>query len=259
MVKVLGLDGQPVGEIELPSVFRLEVRPDLIRRAFLAEHSARIQPWGPDPMAGKRTTAEPWGKGYGVSRVPRIKGTRYHAAGRAAFVPHAVGGRRAHPPKTEKVLREKINKKEKRLALQSAISATANPKLVRSRGHIIDGISEFPVVVSSDIEKMSKTKEVLSVLQKLSVMKDVERVARSKKIRAGRGKMRGRKYKRAVGPLLVISEDRGIVKAARNIPGVEVCTVAGLSVSRLAPGGVPGRLTMWSENALREVERRFEQ
>lgn len=256
-VNVYSLEGKPVKKITLPKVFETDVRPDVIRRAVHAIQSARRQPYGPDEMAGKRTTAEPWGKGYGVSRIPRVKGTRYPAAGRAGFVPHAVGGRRAHPPRPEKKLVEKINKKEKRLAVMSAIAATKDRKLVVKRGHIIDGVPELPLVVSEEIEGVKTVKEVEKFLKNVGVWKDVERVMKNTKIRSGRGKMRGRRYKIPVGPLIVVKEDRGITKGARNIPGVNVTTVEGLNAELLAPGGAPGRLTIWTEGAIEKLRGRF--
>jgi len=252
-VNVYSPDGKPVKRITLPSVFETEIRPDVIRRAVHAIQSARRQPYGPDEMAGKRTTAEPWGKGYGVSRVPRVKGTRYPAAGRAGFVPHAVGGRRAHPPKPEKKLEEKINKKEKKLATMSAIAATKDRKLVERRGHILNGVPELPLVVTDDVEKLSSTKAVAQFLKAIGVWKDVEKAMENTKIRSGRGKMRGRKYRVPVGPLIVVEKDRGITKGARNLPGVTITTVEGLNAEVLAPGGVPGRLTIWTEKAIEKL------
>ncbi|MEM1689176.1 MAG: 50S ribosomal protein L4 [Candidatus Hadarchaeales archaeon] len=256
-VNVYSLDGKVAKKITLPKVFETDIRTDVIRRAVHAIQSARRQPYGPDEMAGKRTTAEPWGKGYGVSRVPRVKGTRYPAAGRAGFVPHAVGGRRAHPPKPEKKLVEKINKKEKKLAVMSAIAATKDRKLVMKRGHVVDGIPEFPLVVSAEIEELKSAKEVEKFLKNIGVWKDVERVMRNTKIRSGRGKMRGRKYRVPTGPLIVVGEDRGITKGARNIPGVNVTTVEGLNAELLAPGGIPGRLTIWTEKAIEKLGGMF--
>lgn len=252
-VKVLSLEGQPVSEVELPPVFGTEFRPDIIRRAVISAQSARIQPWGPDWMAGKRTSAETWGKGFGASRVRRVKGTRYHAAGRAAFVPSTVGGRRAHPPRVEEVIREKINRKERKLAIKSAIAATGDKKLVARRGHVVNGIQELPLVVSDDAEKLGKTREVKGLLQKVGIWKDVERVAASKKVKAGKGKTRGRKHRQAVGPLLVVGENKPIVKGARNTPGMDVVTVSGLNVEVLAPGGDPGRLTLWTQGAMKKL------
>lgn len=252
-VQVLSLEGQPLEEIELPLVFATELRPDVIRRAVLAAQTARLQPWGADVMAGKRTSAETWGKGFGVSRTRRVKGSKSPAAGMGAFVPHTVGGRRAHPPKVEKVLRERINKKERRLAIRSAIAATKDKKLVASRGHIVGHITELPLVVSDEFEEMKKASEVKGVLQKLGLWNDVERVSKSKRVRAGRGKMRGRKYKLAVGPLIVVGEDRGIGLGARNFPGLKVVRVTGLNAEALAPGGALGRLTLWTRGAIKKM------
>ncbi|MCD6248226.1 MAG: 50S ribosomal protein L4 [Hadesarchaea archaeon] len=252
-VGVYSVDGERVGEIELPPIFEEEIRPDVIKRAFHASHSARIQPWAPDVMAGKRTTAEPWGKGHGVSRVPRVKGRRYSAAGRGAFSPSTVGGRRAHPPKVEKKLRERINRKERRLAIRSAIAATKDEKLVSLRGHVIKGIKELPLIVSDEFEKMGKSKRVQEAIQKLGAWGDVERAKKSKKIRAGRGKMRGRRYRQAVAPLIVVGGDCELMKAGRNLPGVEVVPVDNLNAELLAPGGIPGRLTIWTESAIRKL------
>jgi len=250
---VFSTDGKPVGEVELPSAFETEIRPDLIRRAVLSAQTARLQPWGPDEMSGKRTTAETWGKGFGVARVRKVKGTRYPAAGRGAFVPFTVGGRRAHPPKVEKVLRERINKKERRLAIRSAIAATGNPRLVKSRGHVVGGVLQLPLVVVDDLESITRTREVKKVLENLGMWKDVERASKGVKVRAGRGKMRGRRYRERVGPLIVVSQDRGISRGARNLPGVDVVNVRRLSAELLAPGGNPGRLTVWTRGAVEKL------
>jgi large subunit ribosomal protein L4e len=251
--KVFSLDGQPVSEIELPPIFKTEFRPDVIKRAVLSAQSARIQPWGADLMSGKRTSAETWGKGFGVSRTRRVKGTRYHAAGRGAFSPHTVGGRRAHPPKVEKTVHERINRKERRLAIRSAIAATGSKKLVSSRGHIVEGVPGFPLIVNDEIESKSKTREVKEVLQKLGLWKDVERTIARKKIKSGRGKMRGRRYRQAIGPLLVIAQDRGIVKGSRNTPGLDITVISKLNVELLAPGGTAGRLTLWTRGAIQKL------
>jgi len=85
---------------------------------------------------------------------------------------------------------------------------------------------------------------------------ELERI-KEKKVRAGKGKRRGRKYKRKVGPLIVISEDKGIVKAAKNLPGVDVCFVENLNVELLAPGGQPGRLTIWSNSAIEKLKEKY--
>lgn len=252
-IHVYSLNGKPSEEIELPLIFEEELRPDVIKRAVISAQTARLQPWGVNLMAGKRTSAETWGKGRGVARVRRMKGSRYPAAGRGAFAPHTVGGRRAHPPKVEKVLYERINRKERRLAIRSAIAATKEKRLVSSRGHVVDGIAELPIIVSDELEKIKKAVQVKAALQRLGAWRDVERVIKSRRIRAGKGKMRGRRYRQAVGPLIVVARDQGIKLGASNIPGVEITTVDNLSAERLAPGGVPGRLVIWAKSAIQKL------
>ena len=179
---VYSVEGNVVESIEVPAVFGTEFRPDLIRRSVLSSHSSRSQPYGPNPHAGKLTSAESLGKNRGIARLPRMKsGPR-----RGAFVPQTVGGRRAHPPIVEKILHEKINRKERRLALMSAIAVTGKADMVRSRGHRIEAIKEFPLVISDDLEKVRKTKETREIFKLIGVWDDILR-AREKKIRAGKG------------------------------------------------------------------------
>ncbi|MHC1577158.1 50S ribosomal protein L4 [ANME-1 cluster archaeon ex4572_4] len=260
-VKVLDLSGKAVREVALPSVFSEEYRPDLIKRAVLAVQSHRFQPKGSDILAGKRTSAESWGVGRGVSRVARIK-----TGNRAARAPQTVGGRRAHPPKTEKVLKQKINKKERRRAVRSAVAATADSEIVRSRGHKFGEEVELPLVVEDSLAGLGKTAEVEDFLKSAGVWEDLLR-AKERKVRAGRGKMRGRRYKRRKSVLIVVSGKEAVAEAeaeaaagtvaeakiktgAKNLPGVEVARVAELNAELLAPGTHPGRLTIWTESAL---------
>jgi len=252
IVSVFDLEGNVVGTVELPAIFSAPVRPDLIRRAVLALLTSRLQPKGTDPLAGLRTTAESWGVGYGVARVPRIKGGT-----RAARVPQAVKGRRAHPPKVEKKIREYINEKEKRLATMSALAATANPDLVKARGHRVASVKQIPVVVIDELQAISRTSDIRRALMALGLWDDVERAMEGTRIRAGKGKMRGRRYKVPKSVLIVVAEDRGISLAARNLPGVDVATARILNVVHLAPGGHPGRLTLYTVSALKELEARF--
>ncbi|HDD70027.1 MAG TPA: 50S ribosomal protein L4, partial [Candidatus Bathyarchaeota archaeon] len=197
----------------------------------------------------KRTTAESRGVGLGIARIPRIKGP----VGRGALAPGTVGGRMAHPPTSEKKIVRRIPKKEKRLALFSAIAAAASKKIVASRGHSIEDVPQIPLVVTDDLEELKKTKEVEEALIRLGVLSDIYRVRESRKIRAGKGKLRGRKIKQAVGPLIVVAENKGILEAARNIPGVDVTNVKSLNVEMLAPGTHPGRLTIWTKKAIEKL------
>ena len=81
---------------------------------------------------------------------------------------------------------------------------------------------------------------------------------RNSHVRSGKGKRRGRKYKSGKSVLLVIAIDNGIVKAARNISGVDVVLVDQLNTEHLAPGTHAGRLTVWTKSAiefLREMDK----
>jgi large subunit ribosomal protein L4e len=251
--KIFDLKGKEVDKVRLPQIFKTPNRPDVIKRAVLAIQSHRFQPQGRDPMAGKRTTAESRGVGSGIARVPRLK----ERGSRAAFAPGTVGGRSAHPPEAEKKIRKKIPRKEMRLALRSAIAATGSQEIVASRGHAIEDIPDFPLVVVDEMQGLKKTKEVEEALTNLGVWSDIFRVKMSRKVRAGRGKMRGRKMKQAVGPLLVITKNDGLAEAARNLSGIEVASVDNLNAELLAPGTHPGRLTVWTNSALERVEKVF--
>lgn len=244
--KIFDLQGESTGNVTLPQVFSTPLRPDVIKRAVLSIQSSRLQPQGRDPMAGKRTTAESRGTGSATARVPRIKG----GSGRAAFAPSTVKGRQPHPPRAEKKIVKNIPKKEAKLALYSAIAATAQKETVASRGHSIEAIADIPLVVDDAIESLTRAKEVEEALTKLGVIADVVRVRESRKIRAGKGKRRGRKMKQAVGPLIVVVNNKGLADAASNVPGVEVTTVTNLNTEMLAPGTHPGRLTLWTNGAI---------
>jgi len=250
--KVFDLKGKAVGKVKLPKVFRTPLRPDAINRAVLALQSRRFQPQGRDPMAGKRTTAESRGVGLGIARVPRMKDRN-----RAAFGVSIVGGHRAFPPRSEKKIVKRIPRKEMRLALRSAVAATGAKDVVAGRGHMVDDVRDFPLVVVDDVEDLRRTKDVEGVLLELGVWADVFRVKESRSVRAGRGKTRGRRYKQAVGPLIVVTENKGIVEAGRNLPGVDVVLVEGLNVELLAPGTHAGRLTVWSNSAFERLGEKF--
>ncbi len=243
--QVRAIDGTVTRGIDLPAVFGEEYRPDLIKKAVLALQSTRYQPHGTDPFAGMKTSAESWGSGRGVAQVPRIKN-----GSRVARIPQAVGGRAAHPPKVEKILVKRINKQEKRKALRSAIAATCNLELVTARGHLVDG--EIPVILEDAFENIATTAEIIGILKAINVFADVERAKNSKKVRAGRGKMRGRRYKQRKSVLIVTGETP--LRAARNLAGVDAVSVGQLNTELLAPGTHAGRLTIWTEGALKKLE-----
>ena len=251
--KVFDLKGEEVSKLNLPQIFNTPSRPDVIKRAVVTIQSHKYQPQGRDPMAGKRNTAESRGTGLGISRMPRLKARGQ----RAAFAPGTVGGRSAHPPEAEKKIKKKLPKKEMHLALRSAIAATGSKEAVSSRGHMVDDIPDFPLVVVDEIQSLKKTKDIEEALINLGVWADIFRVKESRKVRAGKGKMRGRKMKQAVGPLLVITKNEGVAEAARNLPGLDVVSVENLNAEVLAPGTHQGRLTVWTNSAFEKLEKVF--
>ncbi|CCJ36602.1 50S ribosomal protein L4P [Methanoculleus bourgensis MS2] len=243
--QVRTLTGEIAHEVDLPEIFNEEYRPDLIKRAVLALQSTRFQPHGTDPYAGMRTSAESWGSGRGVAQVPRIKNSS-----KVARVPQATGGRAAHPPKVAKVLVKEINRKEKQKALRSAIAASTSPDLVRERGHLFEG--DLPLVLEDRFEEITRTGDVIAALSALGIYADVERAKASRKVRAGRGTMRGRRYKQRKSVLIVTGNEP--LRAARNLAGVDAVTVNQLNTELLAPGTHAGRLTVWTESAIRRLE-----
>lgn len=252
VVPIVDLNGNKVDSIELPAIFSYPVRKDLIRRAFLSSLTKSIQPKGRDPMAGKRTSALSFGINLGLARVPRVKAT-----GEAALAPNTVGGRLAFPPSVNRRIEEEINKKEKRLAIISALSATTLKEFVVLRGHKFSA-NDLPLIVVDDVINLNKTRDILNVLEKIGLRPDIDRVKNGIKIRAGKGKMRGRRYKTPKGPLIVIhTKNDQFIKAASNIPGVDVVTADLVSVIHLAPGGHAGRLTVYTKSAIKVLEDRF--
>jgi large subunit ribosomal protein L4e len=248
-VNLYSLEGKSKKKIALPKVFFEEVRIDLIRRAVTASQANRRQPYGPNPDSGMRHAVSTWGKGRGVARVQRLSQGRT-----AAESPNVVGGRRAHPPRVERDWSKKINKKERRKARNSALSSTKDIDLVAQRGHKFDNSYTLPIVVENSIEKIKTVSEAVETLEKLGVKEDLERAKDGIHIRAGKGKMRGRKYRKPKSLLLVVKDSKEAYRGFGNLPGVDVTTPERLSTELLAPGGMPGRLTVISEGALKRLE-----
>ena len=251
-----------VSEMKLPPQFDEDVRDDLILKAVLAIQSHNRQDYSASPGAGKRSSAKLSRRrrkyrgsyGIGISRVPRKimsrRGTRLNWVG--AFMPGTVGGRRAHPPKAEKIWWKKMNNKENSKALRSAISATVLKETVAGRGHLVP--DNYPFIIDDKLESLDKTKKVIEFFTKLGLGSELARVE-EKKVRAGRGKGRGRKYKTKKGPLVVVSKKDKLCMAASNIPGVDIVDVRSLNAELLAPGGKPGRLTLWTSASVNILEK----
>jgi large subunit ribosomal protein L4e len=247
-INVYGIDGSIQKQIDLPKAFTTEFRPDLISRASVSIVANSRQPYSPKPRAGLRHSVSTWGKGRGVSRSQRIVGSF-----RGAQSPEAVGGRRAHPPRIESDWTKKVNTKEMKLAKLSALAAVANPHRVQARGHKFSEGVTLPVVVSDEVEKIKSTRDAVTMLEKIGLYDDLVRAENGKRIRAGHGKMRNRKYRIRKSMLIVTSSTCPARKSFSNITGVDVATVDNLNVQQLAPGGLAGRLTILSEAALSKI------
>ena len=264
MVNVYSLKGKVVGKVEMPKVFQTEYRPDLIQKAVVALQSSRRQPYANAEGSGMQSSADYFGRrkgayrmtiNRGMSRLPREK-TGGGGLGKVRLVPNSVGGRRSHPPKG-KDWTKKINNKEYMFALKSAIAATQNKEFIEERGHLLAGVHEVPMVVEDLLEKIKKTRDVVEALAALGLDADLER-AGDKKIRAGRGKTRGRPYRKKKSALIIVNKDAGITKSARNIPGIDVIELGDLDIELLAPGTHAGRLTVWTKSAFEGVDKVIE-
>lgn len=262
-IQIVDKTNKRTGEIELSNQFLESYRPDLIKRAVHALQSAARDRYGGDPEAGKRSSSKTSKRrrkyrgtyGFGISRVRRKilsrRGTRFSWVG--AFSAQTVGGKRAHPPKSEKIWERKINKKENRKAIRSAMGATLDKNIVVARGHKVP--SGYPVIINKSFEDLKKTSDVEGVLHSLGFDEELSR-SMVKKVRAGLGKVRGRKYQRKKGILVVVGKDCPVVKAAENLPGIDIVEAKALNTELLAPGGMPGRVTLWTESAVTEIKEK---
>lgn len=246
---VYSIKGEISGNVKIPDVFSTEYRPDIIKKAILAAAANKRQPYGPAPRSGMRHSVSTWGKGRGVSRVQRMKDGK-----KATESPNNVSGRRAHPPRPERKWEQKVNKKELKIARLSALAATGSVDCVKQRGHQFDDSISFPIVIEDEFQNIINTSEINEIFDLIGIGYDVERAKEGRKIRAGKGKMRNRKYRTPVSVLIVVTErETPIFKGAANLPGVEIETVDTLNTGILAPGGDAGRLTVYTESAVAKI------
>jgi len=254
LVSVFNEHGEVGGHVVLPAVFKAPIRPDVV--SFVHSNMAKNsrQPYAVHKHAGHQTSAESWGTGRAVARIPRVRGGGTHRSGQGAFGNMCRGGRMFAPTKTWRKWHHRINQKQRRYALCSAIAASGIPALVMARGHKVESIPEVPVVCSNAIESLTKTKQAVALLKSLNAYEDVEKSQDSKKIRAGKGKMRNRRYVMRRGPLVIYNEDHGIRQAFRNLPGLELISVDRLNLLKLSPGSHLGRFCIWSEGAFQKLD-----
>ncbi|KAA8909498.1 ribosomal protein L4 domain-containing protein [Sphaerosporella brunnea] len=254
-VTIIGADGKASGATApLPAVFKAPIRADIVQSVHTGMAKNKRQPYAVSSKAGHQTSAESWGTGRAVARIPRVSGGGTHRAGQAAFGNQCRSGRMFAPTKTWRKWHVKVPQGQRRFATASALAASAVVPLVQARGHRVAEVAELPLVISSAaFNDISKTRAAVALLKTVGAYTDVVKVAKSRKVRAGKGKLRGRRHRQRRGPLVIFNPadetSVNVVKAFRNIPGVETCSVNALNLLQLAPGGHLGRFVIWTESA----------
>jgi large subunit ribosomal protein L4e len=248
--RVIALDGTDSGEIDLPAVFDTPYRPEVIHKVYVNVLSHSYHRQGRYPAAGEMVSAESRNTGLGIARLARARGEGFPRAGQAAGVAGVRHGRVAHPPESWKVIYKKINRKEKQLGLCSAIAATAKKELVQRRGHKISNEVKLPLVVSNDIESISKTKDLKNSLIRFGVEDDLARASLVRKARSGTARRRGRSTRSGTSALIVVGNDSKLLTLSESIPGINIKHANELSILDLVPGSKPIRLTIYSQSAI---------
>lgn len=249
-INILETDGRNKSTITLPAVFETPYRPEVIQRVYNNLNSYTFQRQGRYPAAGQMVSAESRNTGLGIARIARARGEGFPRAGQAAGVSSVRHGRLAHPPVSWKNIYKKINKKEKLLALCSAIAATTNSELIKRRGHKIKDEIQLPIVVSNEIESVIKSKDLEKILLNLGLEEDLKRtfIRRNKSFHKN-----GIHRRSALSVLILVGNDQKIGRLSNSLPGITVKSVKSVSVLDLAPGSKPVRLTIFSENAIKEL------
>merc|ERR1711993_186147 len=238
----------------LPAVFKAPIRPDIV--SFIHHEVAKNhrQPYAVSRLAGHQTSAESWGTGRAVARIPRVRGGGTHRSGQGAFGNMCRGDHMFAPTKVYRRWHRRVNVQQKRYAMCSAIAATGVPALVMANGHRIEEIPEVPLVVSDKVQSYTKTKEAYILLKRTKAYNDIDQVNKTKRMRAGKGKMRNRRRIMKRGPLIIYDQDQGLTRAFRNLPGVDTISVDNLNILKLAPGGHVGRFCIWTESAFKKLD-----
>lgn len=258
LVTVHGEKNEATGvTIPMPAVFRAPIRPDVVNFVHTNIAKNHRQPYGVDKEAGHKTSAESWGTGRAVARIPRVRGGGTHRSGQGAFGNMCRGGHMFAPNRVWRRWHRRVNTNQKRYAMVSAIAASGNPAIVMSKGHMVQGVSEFPLVVTDKIQEYKRTKQAVAFLAAVRAWKDVKKVKQSHRIRAGKGKRRNRRRIQRRGPLIVYYNNKGLRNAFRNIPGVDCINVMKLNLLKVAPGGHLGRFIIWTESAFKKLDELY--
>ena len=245
-----------VGQVPMPAVFTAPIRDDIVQFVHSNIAKNRIQAHGVWYKAGMEHSAESWGTGRAVARIPRIGGSGTHRSGQGAFGNMCRKGRMFAPLKIWRRWHRKTNVNQNRHAVASALAAAACAPLVQARGHRIDDVPELPLVV--DNLNVESTKDLLASLKNAGASADLLRAHTQKRKRAGQAKMRNSRFVLRKGPLVVYGDANASVKrTARNLPGVDVCHVTRLNLLQLAPGGHLGRFVVFTKDAFEALNNVF--
>jgi len=242
--------------VPLPGVFTAPIRNDLVHFVHSNLAKNRRQGHAVFYKAGQEHSAESWGTGRAVARIPRISGSGTSRSGQATFGNMCRKARMFAPLKIWRKWHRKVNITQRRHAVASALAASACVPLVMARGHRVEGVPELPLVI--DNLNQPTTKTLLSSLQNFGVGEDLAKVRKSKKIRTGTGKYRNSRYVMRKGPLVIYGDESADVKqAARNLAGVDTCHVNRLNILQLAPGGHLGRFLIFTKDAFKALNNVF--
>merc|ERR1712100_424348 len=139
LVQVWNAEGKETSQQALPSVFTSPIRSDVVQFVHTNVNKNSRQAYAVSEKAGHQTSAESWGTGRAVARIPRVSGGGTHRAGQGAFGNMCRGGRMFAPTKTFRRWHRKINVTQKRYAIASCLAASASVSLIEARGYKIIG------------------------------------------------------------------------------------------------------------------------
>ncbi|AFP65354.1 60S ribosomal protein L1 (nucleomorph) [Chroomonas mesostigmatica CCMP1168] len=244
------IDGVAIDQLKLPDIFSSPIRIDILKFVHLNMAKNKRQVYSVNHSAGMNTSSKSWGTGRAVSRVPRVPGGGTNRSGQGAVTNMCRGGRMFSPTTVWRKWHHKINKNHRKQAIMTAIATSGFVSLVRARGYNLEKIPEIPLVVESSVESMVQTKSGKNLLKYLGVYDEKKK----KKFRAGKGKMRNRKFKNYIGPLMIYENN---LRCFRNISGIQLCSINSLNLLALAPGGHVGRFCIWTYKSFMKLDLMF--
>merc|ERR1712166_365433 len=246
--------GEVMKETAMPAVFTTPIRNDIVHYVHSRIAKNRRQGHAVFFKQGQEHSAESWGTGRAVARIPRISGSGTSRSGQATFGNMCRKGRMFAPLKVWRKWNRRINVNQKRHAVASALAASAVAPLVLARGHHVNQVPELPLVVDS--LNVDTAKALLNALESIGASEDLKRVRASKAMRAGANKQRYSRFKMAKGPLIVYGDENpNLKRTSRNLPGVDVCNVHRLNLLQLAPGGHLGRFIVFTADAFKTLNK----